>query len=69
MSAIDPPKFLTNDQAAEYLGIKPQTLMLWRMTKRYPIAYTKVGRCVRYRARDLDAWLASRTHGAELATA
>jgi len=69
MSVIDPPSFLTNNEAASYIGVKPQTLMLWRMTKRYQIPYTKVGRNVRYRREDLDAWLASRTHGVELATA
>lgn len=69
MSVIDPPKFIDTDKSAEYLGIKPQTLALWRMTKRYQIPYTKVGRCVRYRVADLDAWLASRTHGIELVPA
>ena len=38
---------LTEAQAAELLGIRPQTLSVWRSTKRYPLPYIRVGRrCV-----------------------
>lgn len=50
-----------NTQAAEYLGVTPRTLEVWRCTKRYSIPYVKVGRLVRYRQSALDAFLASRT--------
>ena len=43
--------------AAEYIGVKPGTLQVWRSTKRYPLPYLKVGRLVRYRQSDLDAFL------------
>jgi excisionase family DNA binding protein len=56
-------QLLTNDQAAEYLGITPRTLEVWRCTKRYPIPFIKVGRLVRYRKSSLDAFHASRTVG------
>jgi excisionase family DNA binding protein len=65
MSFLDPPKFLSTEQAAEYLGVKCQTLAAWRCLKRHLIPFTRVGRLVRYRVSDLDAWLASRTEGAE----
>jgi excisionase family DNA binding protein len=52
---------LDNAQAATYLGITPRTLEVWRAVKRHPIPYIKVGRLVKYRRDDLDAWLASRT--------
>lgn len=54
---------LSNAQAAEYLGIAPITLSIWRCKKSYRIPYTKVGGRIRYRKDDLDAWLASRTVG------
>lgn len=52
---------LTTEQAADYLGVTPRTLEVWRCVKRHTIPYIKVGRLVKYRQADLDAWLASRT--------
>lgn len=52
--------------AAAYLGIANATLAIWRCTNRYPLPYIKVGRRVRYRKEDLDAFLASRTVGGNL---
>jgi len=48
---------LTSTQAAEYLGVQPQTLAQWRWRKTGP-AFVKVGRLVRYEAESLEAWLA-----------
>ncbi len=59
-----PDARLAENEAAAYLGVKPTTLQIWRSTKRYPLAYIKVGRLVRYRLSDLDAFLAQRTRGA-----
>ena len=56
-----PNVLLTRNQAAEYLGIRPQTLAAWALTGRYNLPMVKVGRWVRYRKSDLDAWLESRT--------
>jgi len=58
-----PNNLLTDDQAAALLGIKPQTLAAWRMTGRYALPYLRVGRCVRYRPADIEAWLTSRRVG------
>lgn len=52
---------LTNDQAAAYIGVTPGTLEVWRCTKRYNIAYIKVGRLVRYKQSSLDTFIESRT--------
>lgn len=53
---------LTTKQAASYLGLtNPNTLEVWRCTKRYPLPYIKVGGLVRYRLTDLDVFLADRT--------
>ena len=51
---------LNTTEAAEYLGFQPQTLAIWRTTGRYGLPFLKLGRLVRYRKSDLDAWLASR---------
>lgn len=53
-------ELLTRPQAADYLGVKPDTLAVWSCTHRYALPYLKVGRAVRYRKADLDAWLDSR---------
>ena len=52
---------LTRKQAAEALGLKPETLAVWASTKRYSLRYLKVGRYVRYRAEDIEAFLNERT--------
>ena len=44
------------DQAADYLNMKVGTLRQWRFLSRGP-AYLKIGRSVRYRKEDLDAYL------------
>ena len=51
---------LTVKQAAEYLGIKPGTLNVWRCTKAVGVPYVQVGKCVRYKVQDLDDFIARR---------
>jgi hypothetical protein len=51
---------LSERQAAQFIGVKPTTLQVWRTTKRYGLAYIKVGRLVRYRMSALQAFLVSR---------
>ena len=60
-TAIASSKLLTRAEAAEYLGLRIQTLAVWAITGRYGLKMIKVGRSVRYRQSDLDAWLESRT--------
>ena len=50
---------LDNEGAAELLGISPTTLPRWRWAGIGP-AYLKLGRAIRYRRADLEAWLAGR---------
>lgn len=54
---------MTPEQVAEYLGLEVETLTVWRCTKRYNLPYTKIGRLVRYRADDVEAFVTSRTVG------
>lgn len=48
-------------QAAITLDVTPGTLSVWRSTGRYNLPFIKVGRNVRYRRSDLEAWLEERT--------
>ncbi len=52
---------LTALQAATMLGVRPGTLEQWRSQARYGLPYVKVGRLVRYRRSDIEAFLARRT--------
>lgn len=54
-------KLLNDAEAADILNVSPKILSVWRCTGRYNIPFVKVGRCVRYRASDLEKWLDSRT--------
>ncbi|MFC1552196.1 helix-turn-helix domain-containing protein [Candidatus Latescibacterota bacterium] len=54
-------RLLTPDEAAAILGVSPQTLAVWRTTKRYPLAFVKVGRLIRYRIEDIKLFIDSRT--------
>ena len=56
-----PRALLTEAQAAELLGVKAQTLSVWRCTGRWNLPYVKVGTAVRYRPSDLEAWITART--------
>jgi excisionase family DNA binding protein len=52
---------LTRREAAEYLGVTENTLAVWASVKRYNLSYVKVGRLVKYRRADLDAFIERRT--------
>lgn len=54
-------ELLTRKQASRYIGVSVATLANWASTKLRNIPYIKVGRLVKYRQTDLDAWLESRT--------
>jgi excisionase family DNA binding protein len=52
---------LTRKEAAAYLGVTSETLVVWHCTKRYPLAVVKIGRLAKFRKSDLDAFIKSRT--------
>lgn len=54
-------ELLSTAQAASYLGVTPHTLEVWRCVGRYGLPFIKIGRLVRYRKTDLDAFLTSQT--------
>lgn len=54
-------KLLTPREAAEYLGVRADSLAVWRCTGRYPLPFIRVGRSIKYRASDLEQFLCDRT--------
>lgn len=57
----EPEKLLTSDQVASWLGIRRCTLEKARSTRMgdFP-PFVRIGRAVRYRPSDVEAWLAQR---------
>ena len=55
---------LSRNEAAVYLRMRPQTLACWASTKRYGLAYIKIGSRVFYRRSVLDTFLERQTVGA-----
>jgi predicted DNA-binding transcriptional regulator AlpA len=47
---------MPSDDAAALLGVKPQTLAVWRSAGRGP-KYLKIGRRCFYRRTDVDDWM------------
>lgn len=48
---------LTTEEAAEYLQVKPNTLEVWRSQDPNKVPFVKIGRNVRYRLEDLQAFV------------
>lgn len=58
--AAQPQRYLTNDEAADYLRLSPRTLEKQRVIGGGP-RFRKFGRRVMYAVADLDAWADSRS--------
>jgi hypothetical protein len=54
---------LTPAEVADYLHITPGTLAVWRCTRRYPLAFVRVGSKIFYRASAVAAFVAAREEG------
>jgi hypothetical protein len=53
--------FLINPkQAARMLGVKEDTLAIWRCKRRYDLPFTRIGTAIRYDIRDLHAFIERR---------
>lgn len=58
MSTAGYEPLLTTEQAAELCSVAPRTLVVWRSEGRDGPPFVRVGRrAVRYRPRDIAAWL------------
>ncbi len=53
------PQFLTTEELAAELKVPKATLAQWRHKGTGPCGY-RVGRFIRYRRADVEAWLATR---------
>ena len=62
-TVAQPPRYLTNDEAADYLRLSPRTLEKQRVIGGGP-KFRKFGRRVMYAVADLDAWADQRRYGA-----
>ncbi|WP_202883567.1 helix-turn-helix domain-containing protein [Pseudomonas sp. RW10S2] len=56
-----PQRYLTNDEAADYLRLSPRTLEKQRVIGNGP-KFRKFGRRVMYAVSDLDAWADQRSY-------
>ncbi|MGA3985511.1 helix-turn-helix domain-containing protein [Ralstonia nicotianae] len=59
-AAAQPQRYLTNDEAAEYLRLSPRTLEKQRVIGGGP-RFRKFGRRVMYAVADLDTWADQRS--------
>ena len=57
-------KLLNTQEVANLLGVKVNTLSVWRCAKRYDLPFVKAGRLVRYRPEDVENFVARRTQNA-----
>ena len=55
------PTFLTESEAAEYLGISKKTLQRWRFGRCGPNYVRVAGKLIRYPQAILDAWMDQQT--------
>ena len=61
MQTAHSDKLLTETEAAERLVVAPRTLTKWRCTASQSLPFIRVGRRIRYRASDVEAYLEGRT--------
>ena len=62
-TSAQPQRYLTNDEAADYLRLSPRTLEKQRVIGGGP-KFRKFGRRVMYAVSDLDAWADARSYAA-----
>jgi excisionase family DNA binding protein len=59
------PEWISPEELAAELGIPVKTIYQWRYTGTAPRAH-KIGRHLRFRRRDIEAWLATRARGGQV---
>ncbi len=62
-STADRLSLLTPEEVGALLRVPTGTLAVWRCTGRVKLAYIKIGRAVRYRQGDVEAFVAAHEHG------
>jgi excisionase family DNA binding protein len=62
-ATVSSGELLTRKQAAEFLGVQPNTLCTWAGTRRHCIPIVRIGRTVRYRRSDLERFVVEHIDG------
>ncbi len=57
----NPNRLLTEKEVEAEYGINHRTLQAWRVRRSDGIPFIHLGRAVRYRVKDVEAWLDSQT--------
>ncbi|MHC2067571.1 helix-turn-helix domain-containing protein [Bremerella sp. T1] len=60
-TSVNATRLLTRQEAADLLGIRPQTLAKWATTKSHSLPIVRIGGAVRYRLEDLEKFIADNT--------
>jgi hypothetical protein len=60
-SSLIPQGLLDSEQAAKFLGTTANTLGVWRCNRAVRLPFIKLGKAVRYRLSDLEAYLKANT--------
>jgi excisionase family DNA binding protein len=56
-------QLLTRKEAAQFLGVRENTLATWVTNKRYNLHFYKVGRLVKYKISDLEKFVQENQRG------
>ena len=59
MDKFENEKYISLDEAAEYLGIKPVTLRGWIRNPKNAVPAYKIGRFWKFKRSEIDVWVQS----------
>jgi hypothetical protein len=51
---------MTEAEVSRFLGLRPNTLAHWRLTKLQPLPFIRIGRTIRYRLEEVERFLQQR---------
>jgi hypothetical protein len=64
-SNFSPNDLLTDEEAADFLRMRPHTLRVWRSSRRHSnLRFVRLGRSIRYKFSDLQDFVQANTQGA-----
>jgi hypothetical protein len=58
-------RLVSEREACKILDCRPNTLAVWRATKRYDLPFYKIGRLVKYKISDLEAFIQESRKGSK----
>lgn len=59
MDTLKNEKYISLDEAAEYMGIKPVTLRSWIKNSEKELSAHKIGRFWKFKCSEIDEWVNS----------